>query len=390
MGQAKKHYEQMMLTDSDFDSDKCVCANHIHDKAIYEAVVKDGEEGICSYCNHETRVILVKDLIDIIKSGIFFFYGDANDEGMSYESEEGGYFGASTFDTEEMFYDAGLEIDNDRLRNDISEAFGNNVWCERDPYADRENTELTYNWNEFKQVVKHKSRYVFLGSKQFQTTNQNLPIDQILNDIGIRADDLNLFSWLKKGTSLLRCRQHGSIEILNTEKQLAAPPDEKAIFPNRMSPAGISMFYCAFDKITCHLETVDPTNMSKEKVTTGIFKNKEDLYLLDLTKVPELPSIFDKKMRQNYYSILFLKSFVDDLTQSVTKDGRQHIDYVPTQIITEYFRYTYNDLTSTSIDGILYPSSKSTGKNACVLFYNHKQSLELLDFDTSTLVVDNI
>jgi len=390
MGQAKKHYEQRLWDESQLENDKYVCNDHINDDAIRTFIIEYSEKGICSYCSRKTQVALVKDVIKFIKGGIFHFYGDANDEGVSYESEEGGYYGAATYDTDEMLEDAGLEVDNDLLRKDIFHAFGYNTWCDKDPYADRENVELSYNWKEFKQVVKHRSRYVFLGSKQFQTGTKSLPVDEILNDIGRRIDDLDLFKWLCPGTILYRCRQHSIAEVLTSAKQLTSPPDDKAIFPNRMSPAGISMFYCAFDKRTCHLETVDPSNISKEKVTTGVFKNKKQLYLLDLTNLPELPSIFDPKRRKHYYSIVFLHDFVRDLTQPVSKDGRQHIDYVPTQIVTEYFRYTYTDLTGASIDGIQYPSSKIDGKNACVLFYDHPQSVDALDFHQSMLVVEDV
>ncbi|WP_262486307.1 hypothetical protein [Galbibacter marinus] len=43
-----------------------------------------------------------------------------------------------------------------------------------------------------------------------------------------------------------------------------------------------------------------------------------------------------------------------------------------------------------SIDGILYPSSKIKGRNACVLFYDHKQSLNALEFDYDMFVIEDV
>jgi RES domain-containing protein len=289
-----------------------------------------------------------------------------------------------------LFYEVGLEVEHDVLRKDLILAFGYDEWCEKDPYADRENEELDYNWQQFKHVIKHKARYVFLGSKQFKNGIQETPVDEILNDIGRRADNLNLFTQLVPGTLLYRCRQHRDGEVLDKAKQLTAPPYDKAIYPNRMSPAGISMFYCAFDIATCHAETISKEQPEKQFATTVAFMNKKDLFLLDLTKLPALPSIFDPVMRSNYFSIKFLHKFVEDLSKPISKNGREHIEYVPTQVVTEYFRYTYEDLTGGSLDGIIYPSSKLSKKNACVLFYDHQQSLDELDFLPAKLTTSKV
>lgn len=392
MGHFKEHYGYGHYRDDHAEYvDKFVCNDHINEPVITTFIDEYSDEGTCNYCGNKTRVALTKDVFLFIKGGVLSFYGEVNDEGMAYETDEGGFYGAPMFDTRELLYDEiGLDIDSDRLWEDLEAYFGNNTWCERDPYADRENIELMYNWEEFKKVVKHRARYVFLGSKQFQTGPFQTPVDEILNDIGRRVDSLDLYIKIQPGTKFYRCRQHADSEVFNEAKQLTAPPDDKAIYPNRMSPAGVSMFYCAFDIPTCHAETVNKKNIAKNKVTTGVFTNKGELFLLDLTNLPPVPSMFDIENRKHYYSILFLKKFVEDLSKQVDKDGREHIDYVPTQIVTEYFRYTYEDLTNISINGILYPSSKLSGHNACVLFYDHQQSLKELNFDTGLLTTIDI
>lgn len=53
------------------------------------------------------------------------------------------------------------------------------------------------------------------------------------------------------------------------------------------------------------------------------------------------PSIFDPAGRVQYFGLRFLQQFVGDVTLPVELDGREHIDYVPTQVFTEYVRYAF-------------------------------------------------
>ena len=112
--------------------------------------------------------------------------------------------------------------------------------------------------------------------------------------------------------------------------------------------------------------------------------------MLDLTSLPRIPSRFDEKLAPDLYTLIFLHSFLEDLSAPVSKDGHEHIDYVPTQIVTEYFRYTFEELTKIAIDGIIYPSSKNKGHNACVLFYNQQETLKNLSFDRGKLTKQKI
>jgi hypothetical protein len=76
------------------------------------------------------------------------------------------------------------------------------------------------------------------------------------------------------------------------------------------------------------------------------------------------------------------------LSKSIEKDGREHIEYVPTQIVTEFFRYPFSEDNKISIDGIIYPSSKNIGKKACVLFFDSnkcKEELVLMKLETKKL-----
>jgi hypothetical protein len=61
-----------------------------------------------------------------------------------------------------------------------------------------------------------------------------------------------------------------------------------------------------------------------------------------------------------------------DFQAPVTKDGREHIDYVPTQIVTEYIRHLYSHPEYGVARGVLYSSVRGVG-GCCVLFFDNDQ-----------------
>lgn len=62
-----------------------------------------------------------------------------------------------------------------------------------------------------------------------------------------------------------------------------------------------------------------------------------------------------------------MRDFIEDFTKPIERSDRAHADYVPTQVVTEYFRHVYRTDDGHQIDGIIYPSSK-TGDKAIVIF----------------------
>ncbi|WP_146060416.1 RES domain-containing protein [Amycolatopsis sp. CA-128772] len=65
------------------------------------------------------------------------------------------------------------------------------------------------------------------------------------------------------------------------------------------------------------------------------------------------------------YDLVFLHRFAADLGKPIALDGREHIEYVATQVVTEYLRF----VSSNAVDGILYRSAQNDGV-CCVLFYD--------------------
>jgi hypothetical protein len=66
--------------------------------------------------------------------------------------------------------------------------------------------------------------------------------------------------------------------------------------------------------------------------------------------------------------LIFLEKFVEAISQPVEKDGCEHIDYVPSQVVSEYFALIFQVSRGKHLDGIVYPSAVRPGGRNLVLF----------------------
>jgi hypothetical protein len=165
---------------------------------------------------------------------------------------------------------------------------------------------------------------------------------------------------------------------------LCSPEPQQSKYSNRFSPAGISMFYGSADENTCMIEIGKTSNCS-----IGKWELLQDILIFDLTYkfnfdkgqyfYQKFPSIFDKNRRKYYHDYKFILDFASDISQKIIKNRSENIDYVPTQIVTEYLRLNKNNLK-----GISFFSVHNNKKNYC-LFLDKKQckNEKIMNVDTS-------
>lgn len=80
-----------------------------------------------------------------------------------------------------------------------------------------------------------------------------------------------------------------------------------------------------------------------------------------------MPSVFDLERKDAREKALFIHEFVETISVPVTKDGREHIDYVPSQVVCEYLAQVFDAGKDTRLAGLIYPSAvKAGGKNLVV------------------------
>lgn len=366
-----------------------VCACCISDEAVIKNIETTGTyDNQCSYCKEtdkKAKTIKFNDFIKFLLNGIYSEWGDPNNEGVGWEH---GWIGAvlNTYDIFTGYIDIGFT--NDKLREDVLYSLSDNQWCQKNFYQLKPHEALTAGWHEFTRVVKHESRYVFLNRRDMDASSrgtEEIPPADFLDALGLIISTTGLYTTLKAGTEILRLRLHPTHEGFSKAQELGAPPPEFAKYANRMSAAGISAFYGAFDKQTAIKETVTETD--KAFATLGMFQTQRDLLLVDFTKLPYVPSIFEPNSSLMRHGLLFLRGFLRDFTSPIEKDGREHIEYVPTQVVAEYLRFIHQKDEKFNIDGILYKSSRQSGSTACVLFIGADQSSDPEHKSTETILL---
>lgn len=296
---------------------------------------------------------------------------------LPYQSAEGGYQG-EVLDTEDLLYHLGVNVDNEQIITDIAGAIENGYWCKQDYFSLSPDKTLVYGWKSFCELVISRSRYFFLqANNEHYDPNQHdemNPVD-ILKSVSSIVSELGMFEELLPTQELKRVRIVDDYSEATTAGDLGSPPLEYCKMANRMSPAGVSMFYGAFDLETAIKETYEPQPNLIKKAVVGNFFPCRKLRLIDLSKPFKVPSIFDEDQSHRFEKS-FLFDFIRDFTKAIEREDRAHIDYVPTQIVTEYFRIILSNSGSSLIDGVIYPSSKNRGHKAAVIFADNSQCID--------------
>lgn len=382
MGRVKALMMEMEEHGYDFleRGEKYVCSHHFEDKYLNGYIKKHGDKGVCSYCGHKGTVIDMRDLADHIGMTIAVYFNDVDSECLPlastfYDDEDeqiSGIKRAGCFavpenaevyeDTSEMMEDLGLHTDCDSLNNDIDHLFEDNMWIKKNPFALWWNEEMELQWKRFADMVKHSRRFTFLAMPKVAGSDNTL---EELNDVILHTD--GVLHQIPIGTILYRTRSiDKELDDSFSFKDITSAPDDSA-GQCRMSPAGVSMFYGAFDKDTAVEESIKSAN--QEVLVIGMFKTICELTVVDLTALPKDVSIWMDK----WEGIAFLKSFHKDITQPLLKDAKEAIEYVPSQIFTEYLRWMFTDKQRRQVDGLIYESCKTKKANV-VLFCNNKDS----------------
>jgi hypothetical protein len=346
--------------------DKYVCPGCITEPILAEAVRQQADDEACSYCG-ASPAAPIDVVIDAVTEVLEFEYTDPANE-LPYESREGGYQG-TVYDGDELVYDMTPWTENEALLEDVAYDLGGTAWCQRDYFSLNDLEQLNFGWRDFVKQIKHHTRYLFLeelGTGEVPEVD-GIPPGRMLAVLGKLFREHELFRILPAGTALIRTRVVDEGEAPDNAQALGSPPRDKAR-SNRMSPAGIPMFYAAFDAETAVLETYDPTRGHGKRIVLATFLAAKDLLLLNLTEIPTPPSRFDVDHRHTIPALAFLHDFAEELAKPVARDALEHVDYVPTQVVTEYVRHRLTTHDNQQPVGILYRSSRPGGGLAVVLF----------------------
>lgn len=366
-----------------------LCSQHFDNKYLQEYIERHGKQGVCTYCGLEASVLDLADFVQYVGKHLSEYLQDLDSADLPlasglFESDDedipgirriGPYMvsmGADYFESNEdalEFFD--LVPDSDELYDDLSAFLHLDYKIRRDPNSPLLSEELAYLWHHFCDLVKRKQRFTFFHSPVFDES----PIDKSPNGLSDILSELeNLVHYVKriipKGTLIYRCRPADREGIVISFNDLTSPPPDKAKV-NRLSPAGIPMFYGAFEMDTSIKEIRNYSNNTF--IYLGEFETLKDLYVVDLCDLPEI----DFWMPYGWQEFSFLSQFHNEISKPISQDDNPEIDYIPSQIFTEYIRYLCKSSIGKPYDGIVYRSSL-TGEKNVVLFYDSESSAEVL------------
>jgi hypothetical protein len=359
------------------ESDDHVCAACVSDLFLAEWIAEHAEANACSFCDAKSDQPIAapfESFAGVVLGGLGFDWNEPTEEGIMYISREGGWQ-APLSTTAEVLYDTGLS-DNDDLIAALDDMIDCEAWVEREFYRGTDSERLSWGWDSFKAFTKNHTRYFFLQMRD-DGHDELTPAEvlAIVSDmIRTKLANQGLIKVIGGSADLIRIRVDDHPQT--TASAIGTPKPEHARQSNRMSPAGIPMFYGAFDLDTAHAETFDPTAHAGKVLSVGTFRPLRNLTLLDLAELPPVPSVFDLDRQPLIHALRFLHAFAADISQPIARDGREHIEYVPTQIVTEYFRRLFQSTDSRRLDGIIYRSAKNAGTKAVVLFCENEQCID--------------
>ena len=337
-----------------------VCGECLNDNALAEFVSDHAEHNECEFCGTKQDAPFAASLGDVIEymaECIREVYTDPVEE-LPYETAEGGWQG-EVFNGFELMAEIDFSCESEELFDAIASAFCDQEWCRDDYFRLEPSERLRYGWDAFKQAVKHARRFTFwsIEDDKSEYDPDSMPVGGMLATIAGHIRDTELVKVIAKGAVIWRVRVHGPDTSFREDHELSPPPTERALQSNRMSPSGIVMFYGAEDFATACAEAIDAGVNKDACVTGGAFRTIRDLRILDLVNLPKMPGFFQQGTSEFRDTLSFLRHFAIDLAAPVTRDGREHIEYVPTQAFTEYVRHEMTLHDGATVDGIRYRSA---------------------------------
>lgn len=360
---------------------KYICADCLTSAPLKEIAAENVEETSCDYCGRESEEPIAADT-DIVMSHIGdSFRTEYTDPAnvLPYESAEGGYQGI-WFHTDDLVLQIGEEIGCEEFVEDLVSAYGDSAWCDADYFGSPADELLSLSWERFAELVKYESRYLFLEHRSDKYDERVGPAE-MLERIAAYIVEAGLIRDIEAGTAIFRARPHASAESYSRALDLGTAPREKT-FSNRMSPAGIAHFYGSFDAETAIAEVFEAPSPGRV-VTIGRFTAATALPIVDLAALQDVPSIFDAERRHLRPVIRFLREFSERVSEPVNTPARSEqevVAYVPTQIVSEYFRTIFSREHPGAVLGLIYRSARRDGGISCALFVPAARCFDAADF----------
>ena len=366
------------------DDDVRVCHDCIGEAVLKAEILKEGQRGGCAFCpNEDQPSVLIGNLARRVDNVFRELVGIGPDEIRVHgEHVDYGPSGESpSFLMNEM-----IEAADDGVgRAIVARLSARHDWDVNDGDFDwydetseiytitgRGDGRLRERWTEFCSQLKQDRRFFLRDGIEV--------LDQILTPLldgrwpdggairTIGPDDVDCFIFRGR----LANDESASAQILRQRiSQLGAARPGRA-GPGRMNPAGVSVFYGAFDALTCVAELRVPVGGS---AIIGRFEILRPLRVLDLTRLEAASRRHLSYFEAGYSELLGYSDFVSSFHEEVRRaiiPGRETLDYLPTQIVAEYLWARADP----PFDGLIFGSSQITETQNNIALFPHAAAVE--------------
>lgn len=331
-----------------------VCLDHIVDGALANLVRGDVLYSTCSFCEREAEeseppfAVSMDVLGRHVLAAATWLYHDGYDE-FFHEGYQAQY------DTDEVITDVTEGAIDPSVWNEVVSHIADAITTPESWVSSQLHEDFLFSWESFANTVKYESRFVYVGQRERPGRRNEPParLSRFLDGLNGYVQE-DMFSELVPGDTLYRARMIESEDFVgkvesDPAKHLGPAPAGKAS-AGRLNPEGVGLFYGATNAKLAARETA--LHSRYDEALVGGFKVQRQLVILDFTKRPNLPSIFDESRRREFIFARFADDFVERLTQSVRLTGEERVEYVVTQVIGEYFRWA----PIKPLDGIAWES----------------------------------
>lgn len=356
-----------------------MCLAHVTDADLSRRLTPFAEEGECSLCLPDGLVlggpvVNLEHVAELVDEAAGRSY---NHEGQVFDGEQM-LEPLTTAEVVANLLDGCVAGD---VFDDLSERIAALIHEELDwfePYDMDYEAGVEFEWDDFEQSVKHESRMLTPPQNGRPETAPEKNWAFVRSLLVFTEKHAGLIQHLRPGTKLYRARTERDSRKLerdareSPESQLGPTPADRAS-AGRMNAQGVPMFYAASDAETACAEVA--AHSPYDEAVAGEFVLQQRLRVLDLTQSLPIRSVFnDAPPREGDDRLASLAYYVRRITQPVILDGNHPVDYAPTQVLTDAFRYWARP----RLDGIIYPSRvNKSGKNV-VLFFGNQRWFERL------------
>lgn len=362
-----------------------ICFGCVGDPLLKKRIAESGITGECINCGNERASIELETLANEVGR----ILRETVEEGESvdiWDHEKDHISHTEHGDPLSFFVCEILRLDSDEdpivdyvLEKLVSYATGDEGFFDSELYSRKTIVpiEVELNWIEFQSELMHKTRFfnekakkflewLFEGIDSYWVWGFGPGVVRLLNPSDCEP--------IYRARDCTPPKDYSSEILADPDNQLAAPP--KKIAPaGRMSPAGVPVFYGAFERATCIAELRPPVG---GKVISGEFRLTRELRILDFTELQGaydgiVVSYFDTDYFRKIERRQFLQEFHSIISQPVVPN--QEHEYLKTQVIAEYLATQH----SPQFDGVIFASAQAKhdgGRN--IVFFSQVVSTDLL------------